>query len=104
MGKQAFAIEVQAEAREELNALKSFDIRRVVDALESNLRYDPELQTRNRKPLHEGLEIGFEYAPPLWELRVGDIRAFYDVNKSKHSVYIRAIRKKSGNTTQEITK
>ena len=105
MGKQLFAIQVGSEARAELGNLKVFDARRVVDAMEASLLFDPVTESRNRKPLHEGLEVNFEYVPPLWELRVGDIRVFYDVNVSTHSVYIRAIRKKSqGKTTQEITK
>ncbi len=40
---------------------------------------------------------------PIWELRVGDYRVFYDVADEERVVYIRAVRKKpAGRTTEEI--
>ena len=41
--------------------------------------------------------------PPIWELRVGDYRVFYDVSEREAVVYVRAIRKKPPErTTEEI--
>ena len=41
--------------------------------------------------------------PPIWELRVGDYRVFYDVSEADITVYVRAIRvKPPGKTTEEI--
>lgn len=40
---------------------------------------------------------------PVWELRVGEYRVFYDVDEATAIVYIRAIRHKPPHkTTEEI--
>ena len=46
-----------------------------LDVIERQLRHQPTLETRNRKRMREGRE-GF-IAP--WELRIGDLRVYYDV-------------------------
>ena len=41
--------------------------------------------------------------PPIWELRVGDYRVFYDVAPAEQVVYVRAVRRKpAGKTTEDI--
>jgi mRNA-degrading endonuclease RelE of RelBE toxin-antitoxin system len=46
---------------------------------------------------------GFGYVPPLWELRIGEYRIFYDVDRDAATVFVRAIRRKQpGHTTEEI--
>ena len=41
--------------------------------------------------------------PPIWELRVGDHRVFYDVAEEEGVVYVRAIRRKrAGKRTEDI--
>jgi mRNA-degrading endonuclease RelE of RelBE toxin-antitoxin system len=47
----------------------------VFDAIERQLTHEPAIRTRHRKRMQEGRE-GF-VAP--WELRVGDLRVYYDV-------------------------
>lgn len=45
----------------------------------------------------------FESDPPIWELRVGEFRVFYDVDEIERIVYIRAVRHKPPHkTTEEI--
>jgi mRNA-degrading endonuclease RelE of RelBE toxin-antitoxin system len=45
----------------------------------------------------------WDVAPPVWELRVGQYRVFYDVDEGKKVVYVRAVREKPrGKTTEEI--
>ena len=40
---------------------------------------------------------------PVWELRVGEYRVFYDVDDTEHVVTVRAIRHKPPHaTTEEI--
>jgi mRNA-degrading endonuclease RelE of RelBE toxin-antitoxin system len=40
---------------------------------------------------------------PVWELRIGEYRVFYDVSDEEETVYVRAVRKKPpGTTTEEI--
>ena len=39
---------------------------------------------------------------PVWQLRVGDFRVFYDVDEREREVVVRAVRRKGSKTTQEI--
>jgi mRNA-degrading endonuclease RelE of RelBE toxin-antitoxin system len=43
----------------------------VLDTVERQLRYQPKVETRNRKPMRPNL-----LAP--WELRIDDLRVYYD--------------------------
>jgi mRNA-degrading endonuclease RelE of RelBE toxin-antitoxin system len=60
----------------------------------------PLVETKNRKAL-ENPPASFEYESPLWELRVGDFRIFYDVDEAAEVVYIRAIREKPPHAATE---
>ena len=45
----------------------------------------------------------FDAVPPIWQLSVGDVRVFYDIDETDKVVYVRAIRRKPpGKTTKEI--
>lgn len=82
--------------------LPAYDRRRVLDRIEEQLLHQPEEPTRNRKPLF-GLEPPWEYEEPVWELRVGEHRVFYDVDEVRQPVIVRAIRHKPpGKTTEDI--
>ena len=64
----------------------------------------PTVATRNRKRL-EVASPSFEHVPPIWELRVGEYRVFYDVDESARTVYVRAVRlKEPHQTTEDITR
>jgi mRNA-degrading endonuclease RelE of RelBE toxin-antitoxin system len=89
-----FAIELSKSAAGELAELRAFDRRRVVEEIETQLAHEPDKPTRNRKCL-PGAAAGFDHVPPLWELRVGDFRVFYDVAMDPAAVFIRAIRLKT---------
>ena len=84
----------------ELAALRAFDERRVVDAIEQQLAHQPSQVTRNKKVL-EGVEPAWEHEPPIWELRVGEFRVYYDVNEAQRQVTVRAIRHKPPHMTTE---
>jgi len=63
------------------------------DALEKQLQYEPEVKTRNRKPLKRPLSFQAE-----WELRFGPdncFRAFYRVKDEE--VILLAFGEKQGN-------
>jgi mRNA-degrading endonuclease RelE of RelBE toxin-antitoxin system len=97
-----YEILVHEGADEELEALRVFDQRQIIDAIEEHLSYQPTLPTRRRKLL-EALTPTFEHVPPVWELRVGQFRVFYDVDEATKRVHIRAVRRKaSGQTTEDI--
>ena len=67
-----YEIEFADAAIEHLRALTARQRATVVDAIEEQLSHEPLVETRNRKPLRPN---------PIaaWELRVGLLRAFYDV-------------------------
>jgi mRNA-degrading endonuclease RelE of RelBE toxin-antitoxin system len=48
-----------------------------------------------------GLVPPFEAIPPIWELRIGDRRVFYDVDEEGRTVYVRAVRRKAPHATTE---
>ncbi|HBL12150.1 MAG TPA: addiction module toxin RelE [Cyanobacteria bacterium UBA11162] len=67
----------------------------ICSTIEEQLSYEPEEETRNRKPLLQPSEIG-----ATWELRFGPnnrFRVFYRTDLSNKTVYIRAIATKLGN-------
>ena len=50
-----------------------------------------------------GLVPPWDAVPPVWELRVGDFRVFYDLDKNDRYVFVRAVREKPPHrTTEEI--
>lgn len=99
----AFAIEVALSAEQEMTELPVFEHRRIVDAIEQQLSGEPEKPTRNRKCLGDGMTADFEYVPPLWQLRVGEYRVFYEVNAAALMVVVLAVRKKPPDkTTAEV--
>ena len=57
----------------------------------------------SNKKIVVGLKPPWEHEEPVWELRVGPFRVFYDVNEAEQSVVIRAVREKTPHrTTEEI--
>jgi hypothetical protein len=63
------------EAKSELAALNSFRRKIIVDVVERQLRHQPDVETRNRKPLREPLP---DVPEASWELRIqGDTRVLY---------------------------
>jgi mRNA-degrading endonuclease RelE of RelBE toxin-antitoxin system len=74
----------------------------ILDQIEVQLRHEPTRQTRNRKII-VGLIPSWGPVEPVWELRIGHHRVFYDVDDEEQTVTIRAIRHKPPQkTTEEI--
>jgi mRNA-degrading endonuclease RelE of RelBE toxin-antitoxin system len=97
-----FDIEIADLAADELRGIRAFDRQRILDEIHSQLENQPTLVTRNRKRL-DGVVPGFEHVPPIWELRVGEFRVFYDVDESTSVVAIRAVRRKQpGQKTEDV--
>ena len=78
---------------DDLTRVRVHDRRRILDAIEIQLSYQPTVATRNRKILVD-LTPAWEANPPIWELRVGSYRVFYDVDEGQNEVYVRAVREK----------
>jgi len=83
-------IEFTQSAMEDLEHLRKHEQRQVVDAVEDQLAYEPDKETRNRKRLRPNRLAE-------WELRAGDCRAFYDVDHPALLVRIVAIGVKKRN-------
>ena len=76
--------------------------RAVLDAIELKLSHDPDVVTRNRKLLMN-LIPPWVAEPPVWELKAGRYRVFYDVSPEDRTVYVCAIREKPPEkTTEEV--
>jgi mRNA-degrading endonuclease RelE of RelBE toxin-antitoxin system len=63
--------------------------------INEQLRYEPNVETKNRKPLRQPAPFGAE-----WEIRFGPdnrFRVLYDINQEQHAVQILAIGEKQGN-------
>jgi hypothetical protein len=59
------------------------------------LRFEPNVETKNRKPLRQPAPFGAE-----WEIRFGPanrVRVLYDIDEKQHAVQIAAIGEKVGN-------
>ena len=93
-----FQIDVTEDAAVEIAALPAFFRRQVVEAIESQLLHQPDVQARNRKLLR-GLVPPWEHLDPTWEIRVGEYRVFYDVDEAAAVVHIRAVRHKPPHRT-----
>jgi mRNA-degrading endonuclease RelE of RelBE toxin-antitoxin system len=95
-----FRIEYAGGVAEDLSALRAFDRPRVLDQIETQLTHTPAEETRNRKTI-AGLVPPWQHKPPVWELRVGKLRVFYDVDSDEELVTGRAIRLKRPHKTTE---
>ena len=97
-----FEVLLSAGVKDDLRQLRAYDRQMVFDTIERQLTHAPTLATKNRKLLHH-LIPPFEAIPPIWQLRVGVFRVFYDVDEHEQKVYIRAIRRKPAHLrTEEI--
>jgi mRNA-degrading endonuclease RelE of RelBE toxin-antitoxin system len=74
----------------------------ILDHAELQLRHEPTRQTRNRKIL-VGLLPPWDHLDPVWELRIGEYRVFYDVDELEAIVTVRAIRRKPPRKRTEDT-
>jgi mRNA-degrading endonuclease RelE of RelBE toxin-antitoxin system len=84
----AFSIEFSRPAQGHLLQFRKREQRIIIDAIALQLVHQPDHPTQHRKLLEKnGL------AP--WELRVGDIHVFYDVDHDAAKVVIIAIGEKS---------
>jgi mRNA-degrading endonuclease RelE of RelBE toxin-antitoxin system len=96
----SYTIELANIAYDELQAIQVFYRRQITHAIDEQLTKMPTSETKNRKLL-TGIQPQFEHDPPVWELRVGAYRVYYDVNEELKTVSIRAVRLKPSHMTTE---
>ncbi len=90
-----FALDFALETVNHLVAIERKYHSLIMKAIDEQLSYLPEKETRNRKPLERPTVFG-----ATWELRMGAnsrFRIFYEVNWPKRTVHILAIGVKEGN-------
>lgn len=98
-----YEIDISESALSELKGLRVYDQRRIATEIHGQLSNQPTVTTRNKKCL-SGVSPDFEHVAPVWELRVGMFRVFYDVDEASLRVSIRAVREKAADKqTKDIT-
>lgn len=85
-----FEIVFSPEAEDHLRTLKKRQQVTVLETIEKQLHHQAAVETRNRKPIRPN---------PLatWELRIGKIRVYYEIEEEPPTVHIRAVGTKVGN-------
>ena len=97
-----FTIRFAEGVAQDLKTIPAFYRKQILDVIEKQLLNTPDLETRNRKILAK-LAPPWEGIEPVWELRVGEYRVFYDISREDETVYVRAVRRKpSGKKTEDI--
>ena len=97
-----FEIRFAAGVEDDLRSIRIYYRNQILDAIEEQLVHEPETETRNRKLL-ENVMPPWQTVAPIWELRVGEYRVFYDVFPTESIVYVRAVRRKPrGSKTEDI--
>ena len=97
-----YRITYAAGIADDLGRLRGNQRAQILDRIDVQLRYEPARQTLNRKMIM-GLVPPWNQFDPVWELRIGEYRVFYDVDEEEMTVIIRAIRHKPPHKrTEEI--
>ena len=91
-----FAVDVARDLRE----IPAAERKRILDGVRRRLGHEPTRTTKHVKQLRK-LSPPFEHVPPVWQLRIGDHRIFYDIDESAGVVFVRAVRRKPPHTTTE---
>ena len=93
--KSQYTIIYAPQAKTHLKAIERKYHSLIRRTIENQLTYNPDLETRNKKPLKPPVDLAAE-----WESRFGSnnrLRMFYEVDQGNHQVFIFAIGAKSGN-------
>jgi mRNA-degrading endonuclease RelE of RelBE toxin-antitoxin system len=77
-------IEIAVEAAKDLHWFRKKDQTLIGERIETQLRHQPDEVTRNRKRLRPGHR-------GEWELRIGNIRVFYDLDLEASVVRITGV-------------
>ena len=92
--RQPFEVIYASQVKQHLRAIERRHYALIRRTIETQLQFEPDVETRNRKPLKRSVGLAAS-----WELRCGPqnrFRVFYDVDHERHMVYILAIGVKQG--------
>lgn len=87
--RQPHALVYAPEVKHHLRAIERRHYSLIRETLEEQLSFEPDAETRNRKPLRQPAVFEAQ-----WELRFGPdnrFRAFYEIDRENRVVYILAI-------------
>ena len=93
--KQSFALVYADEVKEHMRAIEAKFHSVIQSAIETQLLHEPDVETRNRKPLKRPIAFGAD-----WELRLGPdnrFRVFYQVRTESREVRVLAVGVKDRN-------
>ena len=96
-----FSIRYEEATEEDLKDLRPHELRRIFDEVDRQLKSMPLTPSRKRKVL-ASLVPPWDQVRPVWQLRIGDFRVFYDVDQEQREVIVRAVRRKGTKKTEEI--
>jgi len=97
-----YEIKYGGEFLNNLKGLSAFRRRVILDTIDEHLRHQPSQETRNKNTL-KGVLPPWYHEEPIWELRIGEYRVFYDVDEGTKCVTVQAVRHKPPHkTTEEI--
>ena len=85
-----YDIDYTEDAIEDLQYFRKHEQNIIVDGIDEQLRYEPMVETRNRKRMRSN-------DTAEWELRIGDYRVLYHVGAQVRIVEIQRIGEKRGN-------
>jgi len=86
----AYRIEFSPEALDQLTNVTAREQAIVVDQIEVHLAHEPDVETRQQKQLRPNPSFP-------WELRIEDLRVFYDIDSEARCVVVLAIGRKVRN-------
>jgi len=95
MSRQRFHLIYAPEVKRHLMAIERKYHTLIRREIEAQLQFEPDVETRNRKPLMQPTTLEAE-----WEIRFGPnnrFRVFYEVDRQQGEVYILAIGVKQRN-------
>ena len=87
--KRPFDLVYAPQVRDHLKAIERKHHGLIRQEIEAQLQFEPDVETRNRKPLKRALAFESE-----WEIRFGPnnrFRVFYEIERATRAVYILAI-------------
>lgn len=87
--RQPYSLVYAPEVKHHLRAIERQHFSLIRETIEEQLLFEPDAETRNRKPLRQPAVLAAE-----WELRCGPdnrFRVFYDIDQEAREVHILAI-------------
>src|ERR671919_420398 len=86
----SYQIELTEEAKDDLSYFSAFERKIIVSGIREQLGDEPEVETKNRKPLRDN-----RLAP--WEVRIGIYRVFYKTDEVLRTVTVVSVGHKEHN-------